>query len=83
MLSLFCFNGVEQVAINEDPATVLANNDLLALLDLALALRRNRVKATATGITLNGNYRKPVTVILTDTIIRMQEAWFHFLSCFC
>src|SRR6185312_11015803 len=47
-LILCYFHCAFQVIIYQDTSTILTNNDLFSLLYLALFLRRNRIKASAT-----------------------------------
>ncbi len=80
--NLLNFYAVEQVTVNQDTTTVLANDDLLALTDLALTLRGNSVEATTAGIALYRYYRKTVAVVLTNTIVRIEQALFYFFTGF-
>jgi len=48
------------LVINKDPAAVFAYNYLFARFDIKLSLRRDLVKASTTGITLNRDHSQSV-----------------------
>src|SRR5215469_15050410 len=69
---LFDLDGVVQFIVHQDPSAVLANDDLFALTDFALALGRDGIATAAARITEYRHHRQTVPVIAADTIIRMQ-----------
>ena len=79
---LFYFDLVIQLIINQDTSAVLANDDLFALADLALTLRRNGIETAAAGITQYRHYGQSITVVAADTVVGMQQAWFYLLAGF-
>src|SRR5688572_20121645 len=75
---IFFFNA----GINQDPSAMLAYNYFLMLADFKLALRRNFIKASSAGITLNCNNSKSVTGIAANTLVCRQQALVSNGACF-
>src|SRR5690242_4171605 len=61
-----------QVGIHEDAPAMLAHDDLFALVDLRLPLRRNSIEAAPAGISGNRYYRQAVPVSFTDLFVGGQ-----------
>ena len=66
------FSFHSHLLIYQDTAAMFANDDLFALTDIRLALRRDLVKATRAGVALNGYYSKAVFSIITQTVVSDQ-----------
>src|SRR6185437_8848216 len=79
---LFDLDGVVQLIVDQDTSAVLADDDLFALTDLALALRGDSIETATTGVPEDRYDRQTVPVIATDTIIRVQEPGLYFLARF-
>src|SRR5688500_10568186 len=74
------FHSIEQITVNQNTSTVLAHDDLFALADLALALRRNGIEATTACITLNSYHAQTIAVIFADAVVGVQQALFYFFT---
>jgi hypothetical protein len=72
MLCLRFFGNTCRLVIYQNPATVFAGNDLLALADLQLDLRWDLVETTTTRIPLYRYYGQTVAVRSTDLIVRFD-----------
>lgn len=81
--TLWLFLGLDfhsgEFRIDEDTSAVFADDDLLVHLDVELALWRNLVKATTTGVTLHVDDSQTVVGTFTYAQERLEQARFYAL----
>ena len=59
---------------DQNTTAVFADDDLLALTDIGLALRRNPIEAAAARIALDGHYGQPVVHVAANPVVGCQQA---------
>ena len=74
---LFDLDVIGQFFVYEDASTVLAYHYFLMLFDLALFLGRDRIEATAAGISFYSYDSKTVTIALANLFITGQQPGVH------
>src|ERR1700722_8050826 len=79
---LFNLDGVVQFIVHQYPSAVLANDDLLALTDLTLTLRRNSIETSAAGIPQYRHHGQTIAIIAADPVIGMKQPGLHLLTRF-
>src|SRR5690606_12692023 len=77
---LLDFYSVVKFVVHQNTATVFANNDLLPLTDFTLHLWRNCIEATTAGISFHRHHRQTVSIILSDTIVAVQQPWLYIFT---